>query len=1253
MKKLKKFTFNNSKKNYGKVKALTILILFSVLVTFTFPAALSTKAGDDIKFEQISIEQGLSQGTAFCIMQDKTGFLWVGTQGGLNRYDGHTFEVYSHDPRNPESLSHDYVLTIFEDSNGLLWIGTGGGGLNKFDRKTGKFSSYKKQPGNSNSLSNNNVWAICEDQFHNLWIATDRGVNKFYKKEERFTHYHLDERINSILRDQVGILWFGTDKALYYYNQEIDDFAVFKCKNKNEPKNPLRQNMRVIYEDKGGHLWIGTDAGLYKLVRENDKISHDMEITGKMEKLNEEQISSICQDSSGRIWIGTQINGLFIFDPKEKKLIACKNKQGEPDSLSNNLVVSIYEDRSGLVWIGTDGGGLNKFDPKRKKFNLYRNIPDEDDSLSHDDIIAICKGKDGVIWIGTMGKGFDQFNSKKNEKKFCHHKIPPNVSNNPNRNQITAICEELNGIVWLGTNRAGLYEFNPEKKSFKHYKEHIDERANIVCIVEDGQNVLWIGAMDEGLIRIGEDRKESKCYKNEPGNLESLSNDKVFSICDGSPGILWVGTAGGGLNKFDKENGQFTRYRPEPGKPDSLSHNFIISIYKDSAGMLWIGTKGGINKFDSKKETFTAYTTQDGLPSNVIYAILEDEDGNLWLSTNRGLSRFNPRSREFRNYTLRDGLQGYEFNGRAACINDRGEMFFGGINGFNRFFPIEISINERKTPPPVVLTSFKMRGQESKLTPAITNLDQLELSYRDDFISFEFAALSFSEPEENQYAYKLEPMHKDWIMLGNKHDVDLINLEPGKYSLKVIGSNSDGFWNEKGAEIKITVTPPFWQIWWFYTFLVLFVGGSILGFSGWRINNIKKTNRLLQKVIGDRLLAEEKLRESEELYRTLIETSPDAIALCDIKGNIIMSNRQTGVLLGYNADEMLNEVKSVFRLLSREERSKARMNAEIALEKGIARNDEFNLLAKDGTKIPVEISTSLIRDSEGKPKFFLEMAKDIRERKEAEEKEKMNREKLIQVDRMVSLGRLLSGVAHELNNPVASIKMNSEIFDRVWKDIVPVLDQYSRDKKDFSMAGIPYLDAKRRLADLIIGLMEGSQRIEKIIYDLRDFSRPGDHLTDKPIDMNKVIRSSVDLTNNLIKKSTKNFSAKLAKSLPHIMGDFQKLEQVFINLIQNACQALPDNNKYMSIKTNYNKENKQVVITVKDRGVGIDEKNLKYITDPFFTTRRDQGGTGLGLSISMQIIQEHNGSMRFQSEKGKGTTVTVNLPIIDNKTMRR
>jgi PAS domain S-box-containing protein len=1228
-------------------------MLFSV---FIFPGNLPGEYSD-IKFEHISSEQGLSQNTVFCFLQDSIGFLWTGTQNGLNRYDGHTFKVYYNDPGDPNSLSHGFVISIYEDQSGILWIGTWGGGLNKFDRETETFTTYKHIPGNAKSLSNNNVRAICEDNSGTLWIGTDNGLNRFDREKQEFIHYPVGksidsskpngQRINSMLKDKTGKILVGTDKGLYYCKQEEDGFSITKCQKKSTERDFIPQKISALHETNEGILWVGTGKGLYNLIQENDEIIHDTrEINRKFDRLKDERISSIYRDSAGKLWIGTQNNGFFLFNPQEEHLAHHKCDRQDPDSLNHMEVLSIYEDKSGVIWIGTDGGGINKFDPKRKKFNLYRNVPGDPNSLSYDDVMAICRGKNDIIWIGTRGKGINKFDPK--EKRFYHYEIPHTVSKNPNRNKISAVREDNDGVVWVGADEAGLYKFIPEKEIFVHEKELVKENEDVVCLYVDKQNVLWVGTMDGGLIQIDKNREKSRRYKNNANDPNSLSDDKVFSICEDSYGALWVGTASGGLNKFDKKE-QFIRYRHKQGDPTSLSHNFIITIYRDRSGTMWTGTNGGgINKINSQpdqKETFSAYYNHDGFASNVIYAILEDNDNNLWLSTNKGLSRFNPRANTFRNYTIRDDLQGYEFNGRVACKDKKGEMYFGGINGLNSFDPGKIGEKENKSPPPVIITSFKRQGQEVKLDPSITNRECLELSYRDDFISLEFAALDFSEPDKNQYKYKLEPIHKDWIYSGYKNNVDLINLEPGKYQFRVMGSNNDGAWSEPGKSIKIIVTPPFTQTLWFYICLVGFIGGSILGFVGWRINNIKNTNRRLQKEIDERLRTEEKLLEKEELYRNLVDTSPDAITLCDIKGNIIMSNLQACSLLGYSVDEMYKDVKSIFRLLSGEDRKKARLYGKRTLRKGITRNAEFNLIAKNGTRIPVEISSSAIEDTEGRPKYLLEVARDIRERKEAEKKEKLHRERITRVEKMAALGRLVSGVAHELNNPAASIKINADIFDRLWKDIVPVLDKYHKEKKEFSMADLPYLEAKTRVDELIIGLMENSLRIEKIINELGYFSKPVDLITWELININKVIQSSVNLTNNMIQEATRRFYIKLAKNLPLIKGDFQKLEQVFINLIRNACQALPDNNKGIFIKSYYNKESKHIEIKVKDWGGGVEEKDLRCVTDPFFTTKRSKGGIGLGLSTSMQIIQEHKGTIMFKSQVGKGTTVIVQLPV--------
>ncbi|MDQ1354424.1 MAG: hypothetical protein QG657_4733, partial [Acidobacteriota bacterium] len=1096
-----------------------------------------------------------------------------------------------------------------------------------------------------------------------LWIGTGNGLNKFDKKVEIFTSYlekkssiagqAVGNRVNAIYQDHSGLLWIGADDGLHKCESQ-DIFTRIGCKGGAKESTPKK--IRVIYGDKDNALWLGTEGGLYKFILENGKLNHDDKLTNKLAELSNKQISSLHRDPSDRLWIGTQGNGLYILDLLMGRLTRYINISDNPDSMSNDDVRVIYEDKSGLIWIGTYTGGLNKYDPKRKKFTLYRDIPRNQSSLSNNNITSICRGKGGVVWLGTWGGGI--YNFKQENKASTHFEIPYTVSKNPDRNKIRAICEDDDGVLWVGTGGAGIYRFEPGRgknfipyllKSSKETEDYIiGPEEYILTIYADKEDVIWIGALDKGLIKIEKKGKEyiSTNYRFDSKNDNSLSDDKIYSILEDNSGTLWIGTGNGGLNRFDREKEIFTRYQPGD-RTDSISHNFITAICEDSEGNLWLGTNGGgLNKFDRQKKTFTTFTTKDGLPNNVIYDILADEDDYLWLSANKGLLRFNTKAKDakFRNYSVRDGLQDLEFNRGSAWKNEKGEMFFGGVNGFNVFDPRELKSKDRLIPPPIVITSFKKRSQEVELPTAISEIDQLELSYKDTSITFEFAALSFIDPGCNKYAFKLEPVDKDWIDLGNKHNVDFINLKPGDYLFKVKGSNNDGTWNEVGKSINITVNPPFWQTGWFYILALLFIGSSIFSFVRWRINVIEEANAKLKKEIVER-------RRAEEHFRTLLETSPDAIMLSEVETEkIIMANQQASNLLGYSSEEEIKrEVKNMFDIFSEHDREEAKKNAEKIIMTGVNRNTEYTLMSKDKIPIAAELSTALIRDPDGNPKYFLFTARDIRKRKEEERQEKIRQERLVQIDRMASLGTLVSGVAHELNNPLSSIKMNAESFSKVWVDVIPVLEKHYEQNKDFKMAKIPYEYAKSELDGLIKGLIDSSHRIEKIIDDLRSFSRPGGsggNYTRQPIDINKVIESSIELTNNMIKKATQNFSFKPGRNLPPFEGNSQKLEQVFINLIQNACQALPDNSKKIEISTIYEVKKKQIIIKVEDEGVGIEENNRKYIFDPFFTTKRDSGGTGLGLSISLQIIQEHGGSLMVESIAGKGTTIIINLKVI-------
>ncbi|MGH7450322.1 MAG: two-component regulator propeller domain-containing protein [bacterium] len=495
--------------------------------------------------------------------------------------------------------------------------------------------------------------------------------------------------------------------------------------------------------------------------------------------------------------------------------------------LSQSSIQCILQDRKGFMWFGT-ADGLNKYDGYR--FTVYKNNPDNPNSLSDNWVSSIYEDPDEVgrvLWIGTGNQGLNKLvlskaeGSDREKEKFTPYK---NNSDNPNSlsdNVVTSIYEDRSGVLWIGTWGGGLNKFDREKEKFTH-------------------------------------------YKNNPNNPKSLSGNHVFSIYEDRSGVLWIGTWGGGLNKLDlskaegsdREKEKFTHYKNDPNNPNSLSDNWVNSIYEDRSEMLWIGTAGGgLNRFDRKKGRITHYRERDGLPNDCIYGILEDDHGNLWLSTNNGLSKFNPQTKEFKNYDVRDGLQSNEYNGHAYYKSAvSGEMFFGGINGFNAFHPD--SVKDNPYIPPVVITAFARYNTDDVAgkpiaEKGISETQEIELSYKDNIFTFEFAALSYRNTFKNQYVYTLEGFNENWIQLGTKHDVTFTNLDPGKYTLRVKGSNNDGVWNETGASVKIIITPPYWQTWWFRGLIAAAVIGFLVGLYNYRVSKLLEIERTRNRIARD------------------------------------------------------------------------------------------------------------------------------------------------------------------------------------------------------------------------------------------------------------------------------------------------------------------------------------------------------------------------------------------------------------------
>jgi len=838
---------------------------FIVLILFGLVEILLS-SNRDIRFRNISLEEGLSQSVISCILQDSKGFMWFGTQDGLNKYDGYSFKVYRPDPENPKSISNNTINALHEDHQGALWIGTNGGGLNKFDRETEQFVHYQRKPNDPTNLSSNFVSAIHEDRSQVLWIGTDNGLNRFHPETGTFTCYRQidgdtsslsSSAVSVIYEDRSGVLWIGT--AGGGFNQFDPETGIF-TRLQTESGNPalstgLSSNFITdICEDHSGELWIGTVNGLNRYDRETGRYIVYRFDPGNPHSLSSNNVSKIYEDHAGVLWICTTGGGINTFNRRTEGFVRYIPDPDNPASLSSVSIISIYEGRSGILWFGTGDSGIDYFDREIEKFRSYRVDPDNPNSLSYNIVYSFFEDRFGVLWIATNGGGLNKFDRK--NAQFTHFRADPGNPNGLSSDSIFPLYEDSTGVLWIGTNGAGLDKFDRKTGIFKNYSTRPNDpyslSSNVVRVIyEDSRGILWIGTLGGGINTFDRKTEHFHTYRNIPEDPTSLSDNQVRCIYEDRDGVLWIGTGNGGLNKFDQETEQFTHYRRNLNEPQSLSSDFILCIYQDLSGHFWIGTYGGgLNKFDPRKGICTRhYREKDGLPNDVVYGILPDEQGCLWLSTNKGLSKFDPRSETFKNYTYRDGLQSNEFNGGAYYKSKSGEMFFGGVNGFNAFYPHEVKDNENI--PPIVITDFQIFnkpvaiGCDSPLKKHITETEEIKLPYKDNVFSFKFVALDYTIPEKNQYKYMMEGFDKEWIFTdAARRFASYTNMDPGEYTFQVKGSNNDGVWNEQGTSIKIIITPPFWQTWWFRVLAVLLAAGATAVFHKTMKRHIAQKARL-------------------------------------------------------------------------------------------------------------------------------------------------------------------------------------------------------------------------------------------------------------------------------------------------------------------------------------------------------------------------------------------------------------------------
>jgi ligand-binding sensor domain-containing protein/signal transduction histidine kinase len=824
--------------------------------------------GQTLQFEHITLEDGLSQSSVLSILQDHHGFMWFGTEDGLNRYDGYAFKIFKPNPEDPFGINDRWINTLYEDRSGYLWIGTRLGGLNRYDPQTGRFIHYLHDPADPNSLVSNNIRAIYQDALGILWVGTESGLDWLDPATGEITHIRsvLDDettigsnRINVIFGSSSGYIFVGTaDNGISRYLPRKQSFRRFTY-NERRTEQLCSSSIEGITESFDGNLWLATPNGLTRLnpysgvgfCFQNDPAQPD--------SLGDNSVNAVFVDRLDRLWVGTA-SGLDYFRSDTNTFGHLERNPMAPDSLSAETIYSIYEDRGEVLWVGTYGGGLNKHDQTQQRFAHFRHDPNNPSSLSDNIVFPIRVDSEGRVWVGTSGGGLNLFDPATG--LFTRYVNDPlNPASLPN-NRIWSIYNDSQENLWIGAGD-GLSRLDPQTGQFTNYdRDPADPEdmgpETVYAMTEDGAGSLWLGTRSG----IGRFNRELGIFLPEEFDASVVpgSSDRITSLWYDGAGNLWFGTLESGLYRYNLTHHELKNFSTASAPPNGLGYNTVLAITQDATGMLWIATGGGgLARYNSTTETFKVYTEKDGLPNNVIYGILEDDLGRLWMSTNYGLARFDPRTETFRNYTTNDGLGNMEFNMDAFARAPDGAMYFGSINGLNAFYPDHIIDNDYA--PPIIITSLTYEGKSVSSESTPETVREIVLNPPQNSFEFEFVGLSFTATRRNRYAYMLEGFDKDWYNLGNKRTGRYTNLPSGKYTLLLKASNSDGVWSKTPLEIPVTVIPPVWEAAWFR--LMLGMGAVLLIILSYRLRmrQVEGRNRDLEALVRARTAEIEKLFE--------------------------------------------------------------------------------------------------------------------------------------------------------------------------------------------------------------------------------------------------------------------------------------------------------------------------------------------------------------------------------------------------------
>lgn len=842
-------------------------------------------AAQPMHFTRLGADAGLAQGGVMAIAQDREGFLWLGTEDGLARYDGYALQHLIRQRGAAGTLPNNWIAALAAGADGKLWIGTDGGGVAWRDPMTGRFVPVRPAPEAPSLSPEEKVRALHLDRNGHLWVGTRAAglaeLDTATSRMRRFRHSDADsttlsdDGVFAIAGAGTGALWVATHAGLDRLDPASGRVVRLgpRVAAALDADGPVQVN--ALLEDQHGDLWVGTNSGLTMIDAAGERIVAYRH-RDKPGSLPSDRVQALLEDDARRLWVGTA-EGLALFDRRTERFDTYQHQAADAASLPDDYVISLYQDRGGLLWVGTKTKGVAKWNPRSWSFG--HQLGDDPAGTA-----VTAFAEDGsTLWLGTFGAGLSAID--RHTGAVHHYRHQPSDRYSLPDDRVMAALVDHRGTLWVGTMTAGLARLDPGFGAFRTYQpDAADARSlpapGVMSLLEDTHGNIWVGTYGGGLARFDRASDNFQRYPSQPAN-DGLSSDRATALAEDPTGKLWVGTDGGGLNLLDPASGHVVRFAHKSDDTSTLSANTVYAVHVDARGSVWLGTRGGgldhiIGTAGNPEAIrFRNYSEADGLANDTVYGIQSDSAGRLWLSTNAGLSRFEPDSGAIRNFHESHGLQGEEFNFGAHFRSASGELFFGGPNGYNAFFPERLLYDDFA--PPVVLTALLKLNQPAQTPVAYEQLHSVSLGYKDAVVTFEFAALDFASPRDNRYRYMLQGFDSAWVEAGGRRTVTYTNLAAGNYTFRVRAANSDGIWNETGLALPVTVAPAPWASWWarlIYALLAALAVYWLWSIQQRKLRREAEYARRLQVEVHDRTLElAERNRDLEDLNHQLKEAS--------------------------------------------------------------------------------------------------------------------------------------------------------------------------------------------------------------------------------------------------------------------------------------------------------------------------------------------------------------------------------------------